>query len=145
CNNDSSQFGVTRLDPTTNKVVANIDIGGGKQYSCDRLVASTDKEVWAVLLDGSQTYDEGLVRIDPATNKVIATIPLPQSMDTPLAADAQGVWAAEPGLGLLRIDPQKNQAVGLLPMTLVAGVALGAGSVWLGLQDGSLVRVTPAS
>jgi len=145
CRLEGVQFGVTRLDPTTNKVLAQIDISSGKGYSCGGLSAS-DAGIWAVLLDSTQTYDLGLARIDPATNQVIATILLPQSKITDaLAADAQGVWVAEPELGLYRIAPQTNQAIGLLPMLRGAGVALGAGSVWLTIGDGTLLRITPAS
>ncbi len=144
CNHDSAP-GVIRLDPMTNQVLAQIDIGSARGYFCGGL-AATDAGVWAMLLDNTQNFDLGLVRIDPATNQVIATTTLPQSMVTDaLAADAQGVWVAEPDLGLFRISPQTNQAVGLLPMTRGAGVALGAGSVWLAISGGTLLRITPAS
>ncbi len=145
CNRDGTASGVTRLDPTTTKVQANIDIGSGKGYSCDGIAASGD-EVWAELLDGDQTYDVGLARIDPATNKVVATILLQQSnVTSALAADAQGVWSAKPDMGLVRIDPTTNHAAGFLGMSGACGVAVGAGAVWVLNSEGTLLRITPAS
>jgi hypothetical protein len=61
------------------------------------------------------------------------------------AADAHGVWVYGPDM-LYRIDPNTNRVVGKLAMTGGAGVALGAGSVWIANgSDGTLLRITPAS
>ncbi len=145
CSLEAEQYGVTRVDPMTNAMVAQIDVGSSKGYKCGGITASDDG-VWAVLQDNSQTYDLGLVRIDPATNKVIATMLFPQNkLTSSLAADAQGVWYAQPDLGLIRISPQTNQAKGFLKMSGVSGVAVGAGSVWVLNSDGDLMRVTPAA
>lgn len=144
CNKDGEKFGVTRLDPTTNQVLAQIDIGSANNRFCGGLAAS-DGVVWVEQAD-SQDHAVGLARIDPATNRVNSTIPLPTSIGVDaLAADAQGVWVADPGLGLLRISSQTNKAVSLLPLIRGAGLALGSGSVWLATNDGSLLRIAPTS
>jgi YVTN family beta-propeller protein len=145
CNRDSELFAVLRIDPATHAVLAQIDISGG-QYACDGIAASSDGAIWAELVDDSQTTDYGLVRIDPATNKVVTTFFPPQSrVISALAADAQGVWSAEPDLGLIRFSPQTNRAVGFLTVREASGIALGAGAVWVLNNDGALLRITPAS
>jgi streptogramin lyase len=136
---------VTRLEPVTNQVQAQIDVGSADGYFCGGVVA-TDGAVWIELLDTTLSNVLGLARIDPTTNRVIATVPVPQNAGAdPLAVDAQGVWVVQPAWGLFRIDPQTNQAVGLLRMSAGAGVALGAGSVWLTISNGTVLRITPAS
>jgi YVTN family beta-propeller protein len=146
CNVDSEHIGVTRLDPTTKKELAKIDIGRGQGDSCGGIAASQDR-VWAALLDGTQTLELGLVQIDPATNQVIATILLPPSSPTSaLAADADGVWSATPDLGLFHISSHAHWAASFLSMPHAAGVAVGAGAVRvLKAGDGTLVRITPTA
>jgi YVTN family beta-propeller protein len=148
CNLDAEAAGVTRVDPTSSKVLADINLAPGSMYACDGIVAANDG-VWAELLtgDGDQNFDVGLVRIDPTTNRVVTTIRLQQSPATSaLAADAQGVWSAKQDLGLVRISPTMHRAVGFLSVPGgVAGVAVGAGSVWALNGDGTLLRITPAS
>jgi YVTN family beta-propeller protein len=146
CDLEAEQYGVTRVDPTTNTMVAQIDVGSSQGYKCGGITASDDGAIWAVLQDSSQTYDLGLVRIDPATNKVVATLLIPQNnLTSAIAADAQGVWYTQPELGLIRISPKTNQAVGFLKMSGATGVAVGAGAVWVLNSDGDLMRVTPAA
>lgn len=147
CNQDGEKFGVTRLDPTTNKVLAQIDIGSANNLFCGG-TAATDGVVWVELMDNTGDHPVGLARIDPATNRMLATVPLLASISVDaLAADAQGLWVADPGLGLLRISSQTNKAVSLLPRIGGAGLALGAGSVWLATNDGTgtLLRIAPTS
>jgi YVTN family beta-propeller protein len=146
CDLEAEQYGVTRVDPTTNTAVAQIDVGSSKGYKCAGISTSDDGAIWAVLQDNSQTYNLGLVRIDPATDKVVTTLLLPKnSLSSSIAADAQGVWYTQPDLGVIRISPKTNRAVGLLKMSGAAGVAVGAGAVWAVNGDGDLMRVTPAA
>lgn len=146
CSLEAEQYGVTRVDPKTNTMVAQIDVGSSKGYKCAGITTSDDGAIWAVLQDSSQTYNLGLVRIDPATNKVVATLLFQKNnLSSSIAADAQGVWYAQPELGLIHISPKTNQAVGFLKMSGAAGVAVGAGAVWALNSDGDLMRVTPAA
>jgi streptogramin lyase len=127
--------------------LAQIDIGSANDVFCGGLSAS-DGVVWVELMDYTQDHAVGLARIDPATNRVSATVPLLASISVDaLAADAQGVWVADPEVGLFRIASQTNQAVSLLPIIRGAGLALGAGSVWLATNDGTgtLLRIAPTS
>jgi YVTN family beta-propeller protein len=144
-NRADTAHGLTRIDPATNQVQAQIDTGSAQGLACTAVVALA-QTVWTVNLvlgDGTSVV---LKRIDPATNKIIATIPIPGVVPFHFAADEHGVWVFGPDAGVLRIDPQTNQVVGQLAMTNGAGVALGAGSVWVANgAAGTLTRITPAS
>jgi YVTN family beta-propeller protein len=145
CIHDGTAYGVARLDPTSNKLVATIGIGGAQGDTCEGIAAS-DQSIWAELLDPSQTYDLGLVRIDPKTNKVIATVLLPQSFATSaVAADAQGVWSAKPEKGVVYVSSKTNRETGFLSAQGASGVALGSGSLWVISSNGSLMRITPTT
>ena len=137
--------GLTRVSTASNQVQTQIDTSNGNGLSCTAVVA-LDQAIWTVDLalgDGSSVVVE---RIDPVTNKVVATIPTPDAVPFQFAADDQGVWVYGPDTGLYRIDPQTNKVVGTLTMKGAAGVALGAGSVWLANgQDGTLLRIAPTS
>jgi YVTN family beta-propeller protein len=144
-NRGDTAHGLTRVNTTTNQVEAQIDTANGNGLSCTAVVALA-QSIWTVDLvlgDGSSVVVE---RVDPTTNKVVATIPTPDAVPFQFAADAHGVWVYGPDTGLYRIDPQTNRVIGKLTMTGGAGVALGAGSVWFANgQDGTLMRITPAS
>jgi YVTN family beta-propeller protein len=145
CSLEAEQYGVTRVDPKGNAIVAQVDVGSSQGYKCGGITTSDDGAIWAALQDSSQTYRLGLVRIDPATNKVVATVLLPKNnLYGTLAADAQGVWYVQPELGLIRVSPKTNQAVGFLKMSGAKGVAVWAGAVWAINSEGDLMRVTPA-
>jgi DNA-binding beta-propeller fold protein YncE len=136
--------GLTRLNPQTNQVEAQIDVSMNLGFTCAAVVALR-QAVWTVDLilgDGTSVH---LERLDPATNTTIATVFVPDTDAYHFAADENGVWVWGPDEGLLRIDPQTNRVVGSLPMQGGAGVALGAGSVWFAnATDGMLLRITPA-
>src|SRR5262249_12283677 len=131
------------LDPQTNQVQAQIHVGADRVLGCESVVEK-DKTVWAMSFPADAPNSTALSRLDPATNTVIATIPLSGVVPYHFAADAQGVWVFDPHRGLLRIDPQANQVVGQLTLPGIAGIAVGAGSVWVALRStGTLLRVTP--
>jgi DNA-binding beta-propeller fold protein YncE len=135
--------GLTRLDPATMQVQAQIDVSGNGQYIYCLGLLALDQGVWVLADDGETVV---LERIDPATNKVAATIAsFPGTQGTGWTADAQGVWALDKQGGLYRLDPQSGQAVGVVAFSGGIGLTLGAGSVWVTKGDGTLVRITPAS
>src|SRR5262249_814608 len=130
--------------PQTNQVQAQIHVGADRGLGCESVVAM-DQTVWAMSVSGDAPNSTVLSRVDPATNTVIATIPMPEVAPYHFAADAQGVWVFDPQRGLFRIDPQANQVVGALMLPGIAGVAVGAGSVWVAVgSTGTLLRITPA-
>jgi DNA-binding beta-propeller fold protein YncE len=139
--------GLTRINPQSNQVAAQIDLGAG--LVCGGMAAE-DNTVWVASAlstgDGGEIVSSGQVeRIEPATNTVSAKITVPASLEGMIAADAQGVWALDRQQGLFRIDPKTNTYVGKLAMPNVAGVAVAAGSVWCATDDGTVLRVEPAA
>jgi streptogramin lyase len=146
CAND----GALRIDPVTNKVVANIGFTAARVFA--RLVVSEDA-VWSL---AGNVVPDTVVRIDPATNAVTATYPLGHVAGA-LSYGHGALWATSPADGLLlRIDPQNGAvttAVSDLPAPI--SVATGAGSVWVVLYgpdgpapspgDPALLRYDPAT
>jgi virginiamycin B lyase len=138
----NSPDGLTRLDPATMQVQAQIDVSDNGQYSYCLGVIALDQAVWVLAGDGQTSI---LERIDPTTNKVAATAPPPGSQPSGFAADAQGAWQLDSQGGLYRLDAHSGQAVGVVAFPGGLGLALGAGSVWVTRGDGTLLRITPAS
>jgi virginiamycin B lyase len=144
-NRSDVTHGLARLDSATNQVQTQIDTSNGKGLSRTGVVALA-QTIWTIDLalgDGSSAVVE---RIDPTTNQIVATISVPDVVPFDFAADDHGVWLYGPDIGLYRIDPQTNHVMGTMAMKGAAGIALGAGSLWLANgSDGTLLRIKPAS
>ena len=145
CDNNSATKGLVRVNPQTNQIQTTIDVSAGVGVNCASVVA-LDGAVWVLSSINGQPDTAMLERIDPATNEVVATIAMPKVTVAQFGADAQGVWVYDYLGNLYRVDPQTNQVVGKLALPQTpAGMAVGAGSVWIADQaSGSLWRITPA-
>jgi DNA-binding beta-propeller fold protein YncE len=141
CNAHTAGAGLLRRNPTTMQVQAQIDVSDSQGLVCSGLIA-LDQAVWVAATDGTTSV---LERIAPATNQVAVTIPIPGTHGSGVAMDAQGEWLLDTQRGLSRLAPSSGQLVGVLPLLGGVGLTLGAGSVWIAMYDGTLVRVTPAS
>ena len=120
-----------------------IDVGSAQSLECGG-VKATDHAVWILVEDGGEGKFGMLERLDLSTNTISARIKLPANVDQRFAVDDAGVWTFEPMTGLIRIDPRTNQVAGELVVDGAAGVAVGAGSVWLGVSvDGTVLRIAP--
>jgi streptogramin lyase len=137
-----SGFGrMTRLDPSTDRVVATVKTPGTEDYSH---VAVGLGAVW-VTSDGGTLY-----RIDPNTNRVVATI----LVGGPIVGVATGggyVWVTRPteGIGeLIRVDPATNRVSGA-PIDAGPGpiaALYGFGALWVtNSSPSSVVRVDPST
>jgi len=131
--------GLVRLNPTTYQVQASVDVSD-QGLECIGMVA-LDRVIWVTPSDGTTMV---LERIDPATNQG-RVIPLPWTNGFAFAADAQGEWVLDAGAGLFRLAPQSGQVVGALALSEGIGLTLGAGSVWVAKDDGTLLRITPTA
>lgn len=152
---------ITRIDPTTNAVVATIPIGGSDPFHGPTRLAFGHGTMW--VLDG--VADCGCVhRIDPTTNSIVATIRLGSPTGARIAplgiAVAQdAVWIAvrsgtedAPDGSVIRVDPATNRVsaiVGAGSSPEFGGptrIAAHEGSVWAGVpSQKSVVRVDSAS
>ena len=132
---------LTRVDPTTNRVVEEIPIeahsryGGGAQN-----VAVGEGAVW--VLSGGD-----LLKVDPATNKIAARVSVvgdPGAEPSHLAVYGDGVWAMVEGreYRLVLVDPQTMHIVASKDIGYVGALAAGGGYVWFSSKEG-LARVSP--
>jgi YVTN family beta-propeller protein len=133
---------VTRIDPETGKVVADIPVP-----SEPHRVAYGAGAAWV-----GNWHDNSISRIDPATNRVVGSpIPIGAHHAGNLAVGAGGVWVtsdyrvdgAVEDVVVVRIDPQTNRAV----ETVAVGghpidVAATASAVWVSVANpGRLLRI----
>ncbi len=138
-----SGFGVvSRLDPTSGRLIAAIRTPGSDDHS---QIAVGKREAWVTSTARGIVY-----RIDPVTDRVTATIRL----NRPAAGIAVGggrVWVALdlPGPGrLIAINPRTNRVTGR-PIILGPGpgqVVYGQRAVWVqNTSPASVMRINPVS
>jgi len=134
---------VAVIDPETNRVVGDVPVG-----SRPVAVAVGHGSVWVANAD-----DGTVVRIDPVSLRIVKTIGIgAPAVDLAVGPDA--VWVANGSDGTLsRIDPRLDAVVEtidlrgsneLVPNTTFA-VAAGAGGVWVGSGEGTVLRLDPAT
>jgi YVTN family beta-propeller protein len=133
---------VTRIDPASGKVVADIPVP-----SEPHRVAWGGGAAWV-----GNWHDNSVSRIDPHTNRVVGSpIPIGSHHAGNLVVGAGSVWvtsdyrinAAAEDVVVVRVDPQSNRAVD----TIAVGghpidVAATAGAVWVSVADpGTVLRI----
>jgi serine/threonine-protein kinase len=139
---------LARIDPTTNRVSAVIDVGRSPAAS-----AVGGQSAWVYNRD-----DWTISEIDARTNRVLKTTPVPglpagccANFTGPvLAADASGAWFISGDLhgnGLLTrlLAGRRGQRGYRLELT-PTGVAVGEGAVWVvgrGARDYQVLRIDP--
>jgi DNA-binding beta-propeller fold protein YncE len=144
---DSKDNKLSRVDPATNRVVAEIPIVADSPVGGASSVAVGEGAVWAQSADGK------LFKVDPATNKVAAMVSVGEWSYPPtphLAVYGGAVWAMvqTEEFRLVRVDPRTAHVVAykdLRPFDIVVaapGLAAGRGYVWFSSGHG-LARVAP--
>lgn len=142
-----SLLGVYRIDPTTNRVSARIEVGPRKRgLAVDRPLVARG----SILAIGSRTRNNvltgarGFARIDPRRNRLKSVTPLPAG---PLAVTfAKGsLWVARVGGSAVeRIEPSTGRVSERLPAEDVRALAVAGGRVWTASRSGTIRRlVTP--
>jgi YVTN family beta-propeller protein len=129
---------VLRIDPETEAVLAQIEVGAAPEG-----VGTTAGAVWV-----ANHHDGTVSRIDPGTNVVVATIEVgPAGSNGPLelAAGQTGVWVHVPNTRtVVHIDPTTNAVIGSVAVDGVP--AVDGNAVWIADPAGAaVVRVDPAS
>jgi hypothetical protein len=141
---------VFRVDPATNEVAEQIDLGPG--VGADLWVDG--KGMWVLAFgmgQGSERME--VVRLDPATLEEVARIQLPSAWAKQVFASDGSIWVhgnlgdAADGVRpdvLFRIDPVTNEFVGTLALpTAEFSLAVDGTSIWQRAPDG-VIRVDPA-
>ena len=136
---------VSRLDPDSGRVTQTVRLRGNEGVfpvaGAPRIAVGAGA-VWAANPDGSVS------RIDPESGRLAETIET-ESPAWTIAAGEEGVWFLdfeEPRV--TRIDPRTNRVAETIPIAAsgLAGVAVGAGSVWAAAEDeGLLWRIEPGT
>jgi virginiamycin B lyase len=131
---------ISRIDPSTNKVVANVDVGSAP---CSGLGIGFGS-VW-VPCCGSARID----RVDGITNQVVASIPTTiADSEGAIGVGESGVWMPADAQGtLVHIDAATNKIVGqakTVPGSFAA--ATQAGAVWVTSTAVNLLsRIDPSN
>lgn len=136
---------VTRIDPVTHQVIANISL----QEEPHR-IAFGEGALWV-----ANWHVNSITRIDPQTNQVVSEpIPIGHHAGN-IVAGFGSVWVTSDYRGpmdgdpedvvLVRIDPQTNQAVETIQVGgHPIGVELTEDAVWVSVQGPDmLVKITP--
>ena len=138
---------LSRVDPETNRVIAEIPIKAGTRYGGAEFVAAGEGSVWAS--SGGELFG-----VDPATNEV-KTVVRVGDYTSDLEVSDGAVWASvqDPEARLVRLDPQTGEVTGTADLGPVETVgygrlAAGAGSVWATggatrTGEAGLARVAP--
>jgi len=129
---------LARIDPATNKVVAEIYVARGS-YT----VAFGEGAVWV-----TSTENNLVSRVDPNTNLVTDTIPVGKAPRF-LAVGEGAVWTLNQTDGTVsRIDAKTNKVAATIEVGIAGtggDIAAGEGSVWMTSFGFPLSRIDPAS
>lgn len=134
---------ITRLDPRSPAVPQTIELPV-RNAICPctppgvSAIAVGPGAVWAI------NPDQSVSRIDPRTGHILAVIPVPNA--DAVAVGAEGVWVGRTDSAVTQINPDTNRPGQTIrvPATKLAGIALGAGSVWASdPPDGTVWRIEP--
>jgi YVTN family beta-propeller protein len=137
----AAALAVTRLDPRTGAVVANVSlprIGSTRSNVTAHHIAVAAGSVWAIAPDFS------LVRIDPVRNQVSAVYRKVAAVAIAGARDA--VWVVGDDGALMRVAARSGRVTTRVnvPATELSDLAVGDGSLWTtDPYEGTLWRIDP--
>jgi hypothetical protein len=137
---------LNRIDPTTNEVVATIEIGdpaGGSIPGTPKSAVVGDGFVWVTI-----NSEENIAQIDPATNEIVAKIAIGAEPHM-LAFSPGSVWVST-GLNasVVRVDTATKTAVATVPVAPTPfGIAATEDAVWVANRgsQSSVTRIDPAT
>lgn len=129
---------MVRIDPATNKVVAEIYVAPGSFA-----VAFGEGAVWV-----TSTEKNLVTRVNPHTNLIEETITVgPQPRF--LAVGEGSVWTINQGDGSIsRVDAKTNKVVATIAAGIPGGggeIAVGEGSVWATSFEYPITRIDPST
>jgi virginiamycin B lyase len=129
---------LARVDPATNKVVAEIYVAPGSFAA-----AFGDNAVWV-----TSTEKNVLTRVNARTHVIEATIPVgPKPRFLTFGEGA--VWTLNQGDGsITRVDPKTNKVVATIEAGVPGGggeISAGEGSVWVTTFEYPITRIDPST
>jgi len=140
---------VFRVDPATNEVAEEIDLGPGS--GADLWIDETG--VWVLVFDEGPEPGISVARLDPVSFDEVARIPLPTDWAKQVFASDGSIWVHGNREGasdrvvpdvLFQIDPATNRYVGKVDLPSEEfSLAVDGTSIWQRAPDG-VIRVEPA-
>lgn len=135
-NGGTSSGTLSRVDPTTGQVVADIPVAADSHG-----IAAAGAFVWV-----SSSAGNSVTQVDPRTNIVVATIPVDKGPRF-IAGGEGGVWALCQGTGTVaHIDAETGALVGHIDTKTPGGggdIAVGEGYVWVTTFGRPVTRIDP--
>jgi hypothetical protein len=135
----TNQGAISKIEPSTGKIVQDVDLPGGVTS-----LTAADGAIWATTWKASE--GNLLARIDPATGDV--TLLPSGEFDYVVEAGPSGLWGRwDPQggpLGVARFDPgtgRVDASVGLHRGSLPNALAVAPGSVWVASYEEGVTRV----
>jgi YVTN family beta-propeller protein len=129
---------LARVDPDTNKVVAEIYVPPGSFA-----VAFGEDGVWV-----TSTERNVVTRVNQYTNAIEASIPVGPRPRF-ITVGEGGVWTLNQGDGSVsRIDPKTNKVSATIELGVPGGggeISAGEGSVWVTAMEYPLTRIDPST
>ena len=129
---------LTRVDPTTGAVAANIKVANDSHG-----IAAAGGFVWVTSYSGNS-----VTQVNATTNQVVATI-LVDDGPRFIAGGDLGVWALCQGTGtVIHIDPATGSVVAKVDANNLGGggdIAVGEGSVWVTTFGKPVTRINPVT
>ena len=129
---------LARIDPATNKVVAEITVAPGS-FAC----AFGDNAVWV-----TSSEKNTLTRVNAQTHVIEATIPVGPKPRF-LTVGEGGVWTLNQGDGSIsRVDPKTNKVNATIEAGVPGGggeISAGEGSVWVTTFEYPITRIDPST
>ena len=121
---------LTRIDPSTNTVVATVDVGGGHIGPAIEVAG----KLFVMTVDASM-----VVAIDPSTNRVVGSIRCDCEDEGGLTFVAGVLWFHPPGDMLWRIDPDAL-TVSSKVETISLATSVVVGKRWFGIDDARMLH-----
>jgi len=128
-----------RIDPTTNKIVARIDMPG---EPCAGLVAAFDS-VWVPLC----STPPSLARVDTRNNQLLALLDIgPTAAEGTITASTDSIWLVTDNQGTLsRINPNTNKVQQKITVSRGSyNARFSVDAVWVTNVEASIVTVVDA-
>jgi virginiamycin B lyase len=130
---------LTRIDPATNRAVAEIQVPSGSSV----VVLGEDAAIWVVSTEHSL-----VVRVDPRTNLVTDVVKVgPNPRFTTVGEGA--IWTLNQGDGSVsRVDVKTRKLVTDIQLGVPGGggeIAYGQGHVWVTVFEIPLTQIDPAT
>ena len=134
-----SEWHLIEIDPFSNRLVADIPIGGAAEWGSGSQIAVNEEGIWIPIGREGFLRPPRIYKVDPETHQVTASILVvafewsaEEHLRVRVVAGPAGVWAYIPGHDVVyRIDAKRNIIVGTNTMPFsIRELVYGEGALW---------------